>query len=224
MTIFAYLRTAGATRGLDRTTIEAQEEQIERFASEHGLSVNVWRRDRNTSGLVPFPKRASGQKLLSEVQAGDTVFCCAFDRMFISSSDAVEVLDEFKKRGVKVYFFDLGGDIEQLGLRDAIITVLKSIVDQRRVRIKNTSLEKKAQMREQQLYQGGKVPFGYRVNDDQELVKDKLLQECLKLMKVKRKEGLSYRDISGLILKEKGVRVSHTGIRRILSGERKTSD
>ena len=96
------------------------------------------------------------------------------------------------------------------------------MAEQERTRIRERISEAKKQMRDENRYQGGKVPFGYRVTSSGELVEDELQQRCLQFMKVKRDEGLAYREISKRLLAELGVKLSHSGIQKILKGVRKT--
>ncbi|MCC6221502.1 MAG: hypothetical protein IT291_09715 [Deltaproteobacteria bacterium] len=79
-------------------------------------------------------------------------------------------------------------------------------------------------MRDENRYQGQKAPFAYRgSNSDGEFIEDDLRQRYLKFMKVRRDEGMPYREISKRVMTELGVKLSHSEIRKILEGTRKTA-
>lgn len=222
MNVFAYLRVSTARQSEDGMSIEVQEQQLEAYANLHNLSVNRWLRDRGVSGSIPLIDRPMGKELLEGVQAGDVVIAAKLDRMFRNARDALNTLEALKKKGVSLHFIDLGGDVCN-GIGKLVFTILSAVAEQERTRIKERISEAKKQMRDEDRYQGGKVPFGYRVNSDNQLVEDELQQRCLKFVKVKREEGMAYREISKRLMAELGVKLSHSGIQKILKGTRKTA-
>lgn len=222
MNVFAYLRVSTARQAEDGMSIEVQEQQLEAYANLHNLSVNKWLRDRGVSGSIPLGDRPMGKELLDGVQAGDVVIAAKLDRMFRNAKDALVTLEALKEKGVSLHFIDLGGDVCN-GIGKLVFTILSAVAEQERTRIRERISEAKKQMRDDNRYQGGKVPFGYRVNSDSQLIEDELQQRCLKFIKVKREEGLAYREISKRLMAELGVKLSHSGIQKLLKGTRKTA-
>lgn len=141
--------------------------------------------------------------------------------MFRNAKDALVTLEALKEKGVSLHFIDLGGDVCN-GIGKLVFTILSAVAEQERTRIRERISEAKKQMRDENRYQGGKVPFGFRVNADGQLVEDDLQQRCITFMQSRRKEGLAYREISKRLKDELGVELSHSGIRKILIGDRKT--
>jgi putative DNA-invertase from lambdoid prophage Rac len=221
MNVFAYLRVSTSKQAEDGMSIEVQEQQVEAYANLHNLSVNHWRRDRGVSGSIPLAERFSGKILLEEAQSGDVIIAAKLDRMFRNARDALNTLEQLKNKGVALHFIDLGGDVCN-GIGKLVFTILSAVAEQERTRIRERISEAKEKMRSEDRYQGGKIPFGYRVDSDGKLVDDELQQRCLKFMKVQRDEGLSYREISKRLMSELGVKLSHSGIQKILKGTRKT--
>jgi DNA invertase Pin-like site-specific DNA recombinase len=222
MNVFAYLRTGSLKQSEDEVSIEVQEQQVEAYANLQSLSVNHWRRDRGVSGAVPLGSRLSGRMLLEQVQPGDVVIAAKLDRMFRNAHDALKTIDDLRKRGVSLHFVDLGGDVCN-GIGKLVSIVLSAVAEQSRPKFKEQIAAAKQKMRSEDRYQGGKIPFGYRVDSEGKLLEDELQQRCLKFMKAQRDEGRSYREISKEMMNELGVRLSHSGIQRILKGIRKTS-
>jgi putative DNA-invertase from lambdoid prophage Rac len=223
MNVFAYLRVSTSRQAEDGLSIEVQEQQLEAYANLHNLSVNRWLRDRGISGSIALGDRPMGKQLLEEVRSGDVVIAAKLDRMFRNARDALNTLEALKSKGVALHFIDLGGDVCN-GIGKLVFTILSAVAEQERSRIRERISEAKKQMRDENRYQGGKIPFGYRVNSESQLVEDELQQRCIIFMRAKRKEGMAYRMISDLLRKELGVALSHSGIRKILIGERRTDD
>ncbi len=221
MNVFAYLRVSTLKQAEDGMSIEVQEQQVEAYANLHNLSVKHWRRDRGVSGSIPLAERFSGKILLEEVQSGDVIIAAKLDRMFRNARDALNTLEHLKNKGVSLHFIDLGGDVCN-GIGKLVFTILSAVAEQERTRIRERISEAKEKMRSEDRYQGGKIPFGYRVDSEGKLVEDELQQRCLKFMKVQRDEGHSYREISKRLMTELGVKLSHSGIQKILKGIRKT--
>lgn len=222
MTVYAYLRVSTERQSKEGLSIEIQEQQIEGYAKSKGESVNVWIRDRGVSGSVPLSQRDQGKRLLEDLKEGDTIICSKLDRMFRSARDALNVLDDFKKKGVELHIIDLGGSVTN-GIGQLVFTILSAVAEQERSRIRERISEAKEKLRKEGRYQGGKIPFGYELTDDGVLVDNPLEKQAIKVMRSKRKSGLSYRQISELLNEEHGVSISHNAIRKILSGERKTT-
>jgi len=221
MAVFGYLRVSTARQAEDGLSIEIQEERIEGYARTQSLAVNVWLRDRGVSGGIPLSERAAGERLLREVQPGDVVITAKLDRMFRSARDALNVLEGLKEKGVSLHCIDLGGSVTN-GVGQLVFTILSAVAEQERSRIKERITEAKQKMRDDNRYQGGKVPFGYRVASDRSLIPDELQQKCLENMRLRRAEGMPFRKISEYLLRELGVKLSHHGVRTILLGDRKT--
>lgn len=67
---------------------------------------------------------------------------------------------------------------------------------------------------------GYKIPFGYRSEDGVNLIEDDDQQKIIEQMRKMRENYTSYREISKKILQEYGVKISHTGIMKILNREK----
>ena len=222
MKVFAYIRVSTSRQAEDGLSVEIQETQIEGYAKMNGLPVNIWLRDRGISGSVSLVERDNGKRLIEEAQKGDVVICAKLDRMFRSARNALNVLEQMKQVGVELHFIDLGGSINN-GIGQLIFTILSAVAEQERTRIKERIAEAKLKMRNEGKDQGGRVAFGYKIDAYGNLLKDETQQKCIKIMKRKRKEGLSYRAISSFLKNELEVNVSHNAVRMLLNGQRKTA-
>src|SRR5882762_9520281 len=104
--------------------------------------------------------RPSGERLLKDMKAGDVVVASKLDRMFRSASDAIDMFEEFKARGVDLILYDISHEPVSSGVGKLIMTILAAVGDMERVRIK----ERTAEGRRAKKAKGGavgEVPFGY---------------------------------------------------------------
>ena len=78
----------------------------------------------------------------------------------------------------------------------------------------------KQKKKEKGEYNGGKVDFGFTIeekNGKKMLVIDEQQQKLIGVMKRQRKTGKSYRAISKLIQEKYDVKLSHQGVKNIIS-------
>jgi hypothetical protein len=82
--------------------------------------------------------------------------------MFRSASDALNMFEEFKSRGVKLILFDISIEsIFESAVAQLVVTILAAVAEMERVRIKERTAEgRKAKKAKGGLI--GNVPFGYR--------------------------------------------------------------
>jgi DNA invertase Pin-like site-specific DNA recombinase len=89
------------------------------------------------------------------------VVASKLDRMFRSASDAIDMFEEFKARGVELILYDISHEPVSGGVGKLIMTILAAVGDMERVRIK----ERTADGRRAKKAKGGavgEVPFGFR--------------------------------------------------------------
>jgi len=162
--ILGYVRVSSADQAKDdRSSMQVQTDVIEGFArirGAHSLDVQIYT-DAGVSGAVRLAKREAGAQLLADMKPGDIVVASKLDRMFRSASDAIDMFDEFKKRGVDLVLFDISHEPVSAGVGKLIMTILAAVADMERIRIK----ERTAEGRKAKKAKGGpvgNVPFGYR--------------------------------------------------------------
>jgi DNA invertase Pin-like site-specific DNA recombinase len=162
--ILGYVRVSSADQAKgDRSSLQVQQDVIEGFARTRGVDkwdVQIYT-DAGVSGAVKLAFRPSGEKLLQDMKHGDVVIASKLDRMFRSASDAIDMFDVFKQRGVDLVLFDISHEPVSAGVGKLIMTILAAVADMERIRIK----ERTAEGRKAKKARGGligEVPFGYR--------------------------------------------------------------
>lgn len=174
--------------------------------------------DKGISGGKPFSERPKGKELLDTLKEGDVVIALKLDRMFRSAGDAVQQLEQFKKKKIKLFLLDMG-EVTGNGIAAMVFTILSAVAQFERERIAECIAEAKALAKSQNRCTGGVIPFGFDVieNEGKKFLKENEAQtvaitEILKL----REEGLSYKKIAKTVNKEYGLKLSHMGIKRVL--------
>jgi len=216
MAVYGYTRVSTDRQADQGESLGAQQRVIEGYAMMLGLQIDEMFVERGVSGSKPLGERPEGGRLLAVLNAGDVVITPKLDRMFRSALDALDVLGQIQKRGVVLHMVDLGGDVTGNGISKLVFTILSAVAEAERDRIRERIRDVKADQRQRQRYLGGKVPFGWKVVGDGELVEVPEQQAALKRARKLRAKGLSLRAIAA-DLGKKGMRISHEGVKRIIS-------
>jgi putative DNA-invertase from lambdoid prophage Rac len=162
--ILGYVRVSSTDQAKDdRSSLQTQTDVIEGYARTRGIDrygVQIYT-DAGVSGATKFAVRSAGAELLKTMQPGDTVIASKLDRMFRSASDAIDMFEVFKARGVDLVLYDISNEPVSSGVGKLIMTILAAVADMERIRIK----ERTAEGRKAKKARGGpvgNVPFGYR--------------------------------------------------------------
>ncbi len=165
MTVYGYCRVSTDRQADEGQSLGAQQRAIEGYAMMLGLSLGEVFIERGVSGAKPLTDRPEGARLLDALQPGDSVIAAKLDRMFRSAADALAVCAQIKERGVSLHLIDLGGDVTGNGISKLVFTILAAVAEAERERIRERVVDMKADQRARGRYLGGKVPFGYMVQD-----------------------------------------------------------
>ncbi len=215
MAIYGYTRVSTSRQANEGESLEVQQRQIEGYAHMHGLTLACVAVEEGVSGSIPVEERPVGGPLFAKLQSGDIVVAAKLDRLFRSALDALKVVESLKVRGVKLHLLDLGGDIAGNGLSKLFLTIAAAFAEAERDRIRERISQVKADQKSRGRYLGGKVPFGFRCDDDGALVRHEAEQEAIAEMVALRREGKPLRAIAG-VMTTKGHRISHEGVAGIL--------
>jgi putative DNA-invertase from lambdoid prophage Rac len=189
---------------------------IEGYVHMHGLVLNEIVVEEGVSGSVPLNDRPAGGAMLARLKTGDIVIAAKLDRCFRSALDALNVVEQLKARGVKLHLLDLGGDIAGNGLSKLFLTIAAAFAEAERDRIRERVAQTKADQKARGRYLGGKVPFGFRIGDDGQLVEHKAEQKAIRTMVAMRKKGIALRPIAAAMA-ERGFKISHEAVKQVVA-------
>ncbi|MBT5375304.1 MAG: recombinase family protein, partial [Nitrospinaceae bacterium] len=190
--VYGYIRVSTNNQVENGMSLDDQKRQIELYGEVHKLKLDKVFTERGVSGGVEFYKRPAGKKLMEVLQDGDVVICSKLDRMFRSCLDGLTVLKELKSRDIQLHFIDLGGNTTTNGIGQLMFTIMSSFAEMERNRLGERIKGTKQLQNKEDLFLGGKVGFGYVLEqhgEKQYLVEDKDEQKVIKKMKKLRNEG-----------------------------------
>jgi DNA invertase Pin-like site-specific DNA recombinase len=215
MPTYGYCRVSTSRQAEEGESLGAQERTLAGYAMMHGLTIARTFVERGVSGAKPLSDRPQGSSLLALLKPGDVVITPKLDRMFRSALDALDVLAQFRKRGVSLHMIDLGGDVTGNGISKLVFTILSAVAEAERDRIRERVTEVKRDQRARNRYLGGTAPFGWHVGYGGELIERPEQQAALRRIRALRAQGASLRAIAAA-LAEDGHRLSHVAVRGIL--------
>jgi DNA invertase Pin-like site-specific DNA recombinase len=205
------------------SSLEAQEAAIGAYATSIGAAIDETFIEAGVSGAKSFARRSRGGALYKVVQAGDIIIATKLDRMFRSAKDALEVVEQFQKRGIHLHLMDVGGDVTGNGVAKLVFSILASVAEMERNRIGERVRDVKKLYRQSGRFSGGKTQVGYEVQRDKVAGQKKLVQkdaweQVLKYMQAKRQNGESFRSIADWVTKhygKSGIQMSPSSCYRI---------
>ena len=215
MPIYGYCRVSTMKQADDGLSLDVQRRQIEGYCHMHGFSLGGTFVEEGVSGSIPILERPAGGSLFAKLAAGDIVIAAKLDRLFRSALDALNIVDDLKRRNVKLHLLDLGGDISGNGLSKLFLTIAAAFAEAERDRIVERISQVKADQRARHRFLGGSRPFGFHVVEG-ELKPYDIEQAAIERMRRMRQQGTSLREIAAS-LQADGFRVSHVAVARILN-------
>ena len=165
--LLGYARVSTVEQAADnRYSLESQEKIIRGYAMAKGFSqfetaVYI---DPGVSASIPLRNRPNGKRLLEDAKKGDCIIASKLDRMFRSASDALNMSEIFKEKGIDLVLFDLGSEpINASGIAQFFFTVIAAVAQLERTMIRERMLSGKKAKKANGGHIGGKTPYGFRV-------------------------------------------------------------
>jgi DNA invertase Pin-like site-specific DNA recombinase len=215
MATYGYCRVSTTRQSDQGISLEEQQRRLQGRALEEGWTLARIFVECGVSGSIPLAKRPQGGELWTALRPGDVVIAPKLDRMFRSARDALQVIESFRKRKIRLYLLDLGGEVTEDGVARMLLTILAAVAEFERERIAERVRDAKAHRRAQGKATTGVRSFGYNVDEDGTLRPDPYEQEVIAYMRARRELGVSCAAITRE-LREQGVKITIGPIRRIL--------
>jgi DNA invertase Pin-like site-specific DNA recombinase len=222
MPIYAYCRVSTALQADEGQSLDVQRRQLEGWAHMQGQSLDAVFIERGVSGSIPLEGRPEGGKLWSQLRRGDVLVAAKLDRLFRSALDALQAVEELKRRGVSLVMLDLGGDIAGNGLSKLFLTIAAAFAEAERDRIRERIVGVKRDQRARGRYLGGKVPYGFRLQRlgaEAELDPIPEQQAVIARARELRASGAPLRAIQSALVAERGERLSLDALSRIVKAD-----
>ena len=199
--IYVYGRCSAEEHYSKGSSIETQITKCQSYATMKDLVVDEVITEQ-ISGTTRFQKRPQGFAILNKLKKGDHIICSALDRFSRNTLDLLNLVEQFKRQKVQLHFIDVGGEVTGSDAIGSVFLKLLSVFSE--FYAKQLSEKQKAtkdRMKTQGKYLGGKKPFGYDIDENNNLIICEKEQQVINQMKDLRDNGLSYQKISNEITK-----------------------
>lgn len=98
-----------ASTGKQEHSPETQKAAMAAYIASHKLPNPAYYIDPATSGSTPWNERHAGGEMFRRMRRGDTVIIAKLDRAFRSLKDCCDVMEKFKRMGIKFHICNLMG-------------------------------------------------------------------------------------------------------------------
>ena len=212
---FGYCRVSTEQQADSGIGLDEQRRKIEARAAEMNWRLEHVYVDAGISGSTPLGRRPEGARLLAALRPGDIVVAARMDRCFRSAFDALQTIQDFKRRRIALWLLDLG-DVSGNGISELTVTILAAVAQFERSLISERIKDAKRNLRRAGRHQGGSVPFGYRRGDANHLIAEPSEQAAISTIRQMREAGASLMTIRDAV-RAKGLAISHETVRRVLA-------
>jgi DNA invertase Pin-like site-specific DNA recombinase len=219
--VYGYARVSTGEQRDSGISLSEQKRKIEGRCMKMGRQMTKMFVEAGISGSVPFADRPRGRELMRRLQSGDIIISPRLDRCFRSCLDALQTIQELKKKGVSLWLLDLGGDVSGNGISKMMLTILAAVAQFERVRIGERIRDAKSRMRHSGKHLGGSRPFGYRFGPPEgsgkapTLIEEPDEQAAIARMRAMRSQGATLFAIRDA-MRGMGYRISHETVRKLL--------
>jgi putative DNA-invertase from lambdoid prophage Rac len=186
--------------------VKEQRSAIRAYASEHGMKVS-----RYAARAVGF--------LFRRAKAGDVIIAARFADLFHSPAVALKVVADLESRGVALHFVDLGCDMASISR--LFVTMATAFAEGSTKLASERGRRSKAVLKASGRYAGGRVPFGFRRQEDGALVPHDGEQEAIREIIAMKVDKKPLRAIAATMV-AKGHTISHEGVAGVLRASDRT--
>ena len=163
MMIIAYMRVSSETQTLDQ-----QKKAINEYAAAHSLTVDKFIEDFGISAYrKTFEAREGLLEILNLAEQGLVSDLILFESSRLSRryGESVSLIERLTMKGVKIHSIVDNGIINQNDL-DSLMNAFRSYMNQNASKLTSERIKSKlAHLRQQGLYTGGSVTWGFKVVD-----------------------------------------------------------
>lgn len=168
--------------------------------------------------------------MLENLKPGDSIIVAEAKHILGSAAEGVRLLRILQKNKIALHCVDLGLNISLREKRRLVVSegsaelvekLLTALAVCESSKHGDAIKAAKRSRKKQGKYLGGPVPFGWQVNEQGVLVHNEEQQRIIDHIEAMRADRWSYRDISRKLREERGIRLSHEGVRRIVSSNRR---
>jgi DNA invertase Pin-like site-specific DNA recombinase len=180
-----YVRVSGLEQSKSGTSLEGQREELRRYCRAHALPAPRLFVEVASAGREKLAERVELRALLAEARSGDLVLVCKVDRWSRDIVWCVQSVRELVARGVGWTAIGEGIDAADPN-GDRTLGLMAWVADQERARIRERTVGRRKELRDQGCYVEGRVPVGYerverrlRVLEDEAPIVKLIFDRCI---------------------------------------------
>ncbi len=198
--VLAYARVSGQEQGKHGTSLEGQDEDLQRFCRDHGYPKPTIFVEVEGGGVEKEEKRTEQRRLMASVQPGDLVLCCKQDRWSRYTLHFLASTAEITKHNAR--FFSIAEKFDPSTSEGRFAaTIMAAVAEQEHSRIKERTVGTRRRLRLAGAFVEGLPPLGYKV-EDRALVVDPVGAAVVKRIFDLSIAGYSTRQIAALVTAE----------------------
>ena len=191
-----YVRVS-TTHQEDKVSLEAQPDELRRYCEARGFDLVKVVSEVESAYAVPFGERPGGKLALAAIEAGeaDGIIVAKLDRAFRSTQDAIATVEAWGKRDVSFVCIDFlnGRPLEQVDddpMARFVFTLFAGLAQFTRDTIA-ANTRRALEYKRSQGEWCGRIPFGFRINEDGKLVEDPEAMRVIESLKRAHRRGQS---------------------------------
>jgi len=158
---FGYCR-GNATDSIERQMLGIKVWFDSRRALDANLEFGDFIIDKAAAGRIPFVERTYGSLLNSRLQSGDTVVCAKLGYMFRNHREALNIVEDFRMRGIRLVLLDLDVDTSHPDC-EQFVAFLSNSAEWEHSRISESTKEGLARRKSQGRPHARNCPRGWKI-------------------------------------------------------------
>lgn len=218
MTAYGYVRVSTVEQA-EGNSLAAQERKVRAAAEFNGETFDTLFSDAGVSGGISLFDRPASKRMIDVLKPGDMVIAAKLDRMFRSAADALEWMEYFKSKGIKLILCDMGVEsVTDSSVSRLMFSILAAMAQFEKERILERSAEGRALKAADGGHIGGKPPFGYMIvgkGKTSRIVPDPAFVHVIADLERCWLNEVPLRGASQYIHSKHGVRVSFNQVHRV---------
>jgi site-specific DNA recombinase len=205
MKAVGYIRVSTNEQAMSGVSLDAQREAITAYCKMRGLELVQVLEDAGISAGKALHSRPAGSEIAPLVKSGvQHVIAFKMDRLFRSTTDAIEQVAMWEKQNVSMHLVSMGGTAidSSTATGKFMLTVLAGASEMERNLIRERTRNALQHKKSKGERISGRAPYGYRFEEGM-VVEDPPEKRTLKKIQKLRKKGLSYQKIADRLAKTK---------------------
>lgn len=212
--VVGYVRVSSQEQAESGQSLAVQEEKIRAYCSMRGLELLEVVVEPGVSALKPIEEREGGARVLEALKSGAAsgVVSVKLDRLFRSTVDCLQTIQQWDKCSIALHLVDMGGQTLDTSTATGkmFLTLLSGFAEfERNIGGERTSAVLQVKKARGEFTGGAAAPYGFVQNKRGKLEPIPSEQETIKRVIALDAEGLSLRGVSAKL--EQEGRVSRSG-------------